>query len=297
MPPSAAGPRAGGAILVGVRNDELGQCIRAWRDRLDPGAAGLSAGARRRAPGLRREELAGLAGVSVDYLARLEQGRASNPSPQVLAALARALRLTDQERRHLYLVAGQMPPGSGRIDRHITPGVQRMLDRLEEMAVVVYDATWDLVAWNPLGAALVGDLEALEGRERNLVWRAFCGAPPDRFRRDEEETTRFRHELVSDLHAAVGAYPEDERLAALIADLRAGSEDFERLWALRPVAPRTASRKALEHPEVGPITVDCDILTVRSSDLRLVVYSAVPGTEDAEKLALVGVVGLQRMAG
>jgi transcription regulator MmyB-like protein len=214
----------------------------------------------------------------------------------VLAALARALRLTDQERAHLYLVAGQAPPGEGTIDRHLTPGVQRMLDRLEEMAVTVYDATWELVAWNRLGAALLGDLEALDGRERNLVWREFRGRPPSRFRRDDEETERFRQELVSDLHAARGAYPEDERLAALIADLRAGSEDFERYWARGEIAVRTASRKTIEHPEVGPITVDCDVLTVRKSNLRMIVYSCAPGSEDAEKLALVGVVGLQRMA-
>jgi hypothetical protein len=93
------------------------------------------------------------------------------------------------------------------------------------MAVTVYDATWELVAWNRLGAALLGDLEALDGRERNLVWREFRGTPPSRFARDGEETGRFRQELVSDLHAALGAFPEDERLAALIADLRAGSED------------------------------------------------------------------------
>src|ERR1700761_9394711 len=126
----------------GVQNDELGHSIRAWRDRLDPTEAGLSAGARRRAPGLRREELAGLAGVSVDYLSRLEQGRATNPSEPVLASLARALRLPEEERCHLYLVAGAAPPGTCNIDRHITPGVQRMLDRLEEMAGVVYDAPW-----------------------------------------------------------------------------------------------------------------------------------------------------------
>jgi transcriptional regulator with XRE-family HTH domain len=219
-----------------VQSDELGHCIRAWRDRLDPAAAGLPAGPRRRAPGLRREELAGLAGVSVDYLSRLEQGRATNPSPPVLASLARALRLSEEERCHLSLVAGAAPPGGCVIDRHITPGVQRMLDRLEEMAVVVYDATWDLVAWNRLGAALVGDL-------------------------------------------------------------RATSEDFERHWARGEIAVRTASRKVIEHPEVGPILVDCDVLTVRSSNLRLIVYSTSPGTEDAEKFALVSVVGLQRMAG
>jgi transcriptional regulator with XRE-family HTH domain len=279
-----------------VQSDELGHCIRAWRDRLDPGAAGLSSGPRRRAPGLRREELAGLAGLSVDYLSRLEQGRAANPSPQVLAALARALRLTDEERRHLYLVAGQAPPGAGQIDRHITPGVQRMLDRLDEMAVVVYDAIWEVVAWNPLGAALVGDLEALSGRERNLVWRQFHGGV-SRFRRSDEYNARFEADLVADLHAAVADYPEDERLAGLVADLRADSERFEELWARRPVATRTASRKTIDHPEVGPITLDCDVLSVQGNRLRLVVYSAAPGTADAEALALLGVVGLQRMAG
>jgi transcriptional regulator with XRE-family HTH domain len=245
-----------------VQSDDLGHCIRAWRDRLDPGAAGLSAGARRRAPGLRREELASLAGLSVDYLSRLEQGRAANPSPGVLAALARSLRLSDEERRHLYLVAGQVPPGSGRVDSHVTPGVQRMLDRLEEMLVVVYDAIWELVAWNPLAAALIGDLEALSGRDRNLVWAQFHDAP-SRFPRDPEENERFERELVADLHAAIATYPEDERLASLVADLRVASERFETLWAGRPVAVRTASHKTVEHPEIGPITVDCDILVVR----------------------------------
>jgi transcriptional regulator with XRE-family HTH domain len=278
-----------------VSSDELGQSIRAWRDRLDPAEAGLPAGARRRAPGLRREELASLAGLSVDYLSRLEQGRATNPSPGVLAALARALRLTDEERAHLYLVAGQAPLGAGTIDRHITPGVQRMLDRLGEMAVTVYDATWEIVAWNPLSAALLGDFEALEGRERNLAWREFLGTPPSRFPRDEEETGRFRQELVSDLHAALGEYPDDERLAALVADLRAGSEDFERCWARGEVGVRGAARKTIEHPEVGPITVDCDVLLVQRSNLRMIVYSCPPGSEDAEKLALVGVLGLQRI--
>ncbi len=296
MPPSIASPAAAWRNTWGVRSDELGQSIRAWRDRLEPAEAGLSAGARRRAPGLRREELASLAGVSVDYLSRLEQGRATNPSPQVLAALARALRLSEEERAHLYLVAGQAPPGEGRIDRHLTPGVQRMLDRLEEMAVTVYDATWTLVAQNPLAAALVGDWLALEGRERNLIWREFCGTPPGRFGRDGAETERFRQEIVSDLHAAVGEYPKDEELAALVADLRAGSEDFEAYWARGEIAVRTASRKVITHPEVGPITVDCDVLRVQRSNLRMIVYSCAPGSEDAEKLALVGVVGLQRMA-
>lgn len=270
-----------------MRSDELGHCIRAWRDRLDPAAAGLPAGARRRAPGLRREELASLAGLSVDYLSRLEQGRATNPSPPVLAALAGALRLTDEERRHLYLVAGQAPPGAGTIDRRVTPGVQRMIDRLEELPVLVYDAGWDLIAMNRLATALIGDATELEGRERNLVWRQFNGAH-SRFRRAPEQTAKLEAELVADLHAAATTYPEDERLDGLIAELRAASPRFEEMWRERPVAARASDRKTIEHPEVGPITVDCDILKVQGTDLRLIVYSAAPDTADAEALARLG---------
>jgi transcriptional regulator with XRE-family HTH domain len=228
-----------------VQSDELGQCIRAWRDRLDPAAAGLAAGARRRAPGLRREELASLAGLSVDYLSRLEQGRATNPSPEVLAALARALRLTDEERRHLYLVAGQAAPAAGTIDRRITPGVQRMLDRLEELPVLVYDAGWDLIAMNRLGTALVGDMSAYRGRDRNLAWRQFNG-----------DHSRFRSEPA-----------------------------------------QTAKREAELVPEVGPVTVDCDILKAQGGDLRLIVYSTAPDTPDAEALARLAELVLKGVPG
>src|SRR5204863_9445483 len=138
-----------------VARDELGGCLRSWRDRLDPADAGLPAGAMRRVPGLRREEVAQLAGVSLDYLSRLEQGRASRPSPSVLASLARALRLTDDERAHLFRIAGHAEPSPGVINRHIGPGVQRLLDRLADVPVMVVDASWQVVAQNPLASALV----------------------------------------------------------------------------------------------------------------------------------------------
>src|SRR3954469_1086861 len=127
------------AIMVAMDHDELAGCLRTWRDRLAPEDVGLPAGGRRRAPGLRREEVAQLAGLSLDYLARLEQGRASNPSPSVLAPLARALRLTAGEADPRCRVAGQAPP-AGRISRPLTPGVQRVLDRLTDVPVVVFDA-------------------------------------------------------------------------------------------------------------------------------------------------------------
>ena len=148
--------------------DELGGCLRSWRGRVSPADVGLPAGNMRRVAGLRREEVAQLAGVSLDYLARLEQGRAANPSRSVLASLARALRLTDDERAHLFRLAGHAEPSAGVINRHIGPGVQRLLDRLADVPVIVIDASWQVVAQNPLASALVGDYSA--ARRRAACW-------------------------------------------------------------------------------------------------------------------------------
>lgn len=274
-------------------HDELASCLRTWRDRLTPVEVGLPAGGRRRAPGLRREEVARLAGLSVDYLARLEQGRAANPSPSVLAPLARALRLTDDERAHLFRVAGQAPPLPGHIDSHLTPGVQRVLDRLGDVPVIVIDAAYTVVAANALGVALVGDAgRAAQPRERNIAWRHFTGGP-SRFVRDADERQRMDDEIVADLREALGRYPDDTGLRTLIGDLRAASPRFAELWERRPVAVRGASRKTIDHPEVGLMTLDCDSLTVRGTDLRLIVYTAAPGTPDAGALALLATIGLQ----
>ncbi|HEY6888754.1 MAG TPA: helix-turn-helix transcriptional regulator [Solirubrobacter sp.] len=266
--------------------DDLADCLRTWRDRLSPAEAGLPASSRRRAPGLRREEVAQLAGLSVDYLARLEQGRASAPSPSVLAPLARALRLSDDERSHLFRVAGLAPPGAGQIDRHITPSVQRVLDRLADVPVMVVDAAWQLIAKNALATALLGD------NDQNILRRHFSGEPSP-IARTPEEVAAMEAGWVGDLHLAAGRYPNDGPLHELIADLRAMSPRFAELWEQRPVAHHVADRKTIVHPEVGPITVDCDVLTVAGSDLRIVVYTAPPGSPDARALALLGAIGTQ----
>jgi transcriptional regulator with XRE-family HTH domain len=277
------------------RMDELGACLRTWRDRLRPGDVGLPAGGTRRAPGLRREEVAHLTGVSVDYLARLEQGRASNPSPSVLAPLARALRLSDEERAHLFRVAGHAEPDTGRIRRHLTPGVQRVLDRLGDTPVLVVDAAWEIVAANPLADALLGDVSGGTARDRNIAWRQFTDAPT-RVVWTAEESAKFEAHVVADLHEALGRHPGDEPLCTLIDDLQSASPRFAALWAQRPVARHASARKTLRHPEVGLITLDCDVLTVAGSDLRLIVYTAPPGSDDARALALLDAVGLQTFA-
>jgi transcriptional regulator with XRE-family HTH domain len=276
---------------VNEQRDGLGATIRAWRDRLPPSAAGLASGGTRRSPGLRREEAAALAGISVDYLVRLEQGRAANPSPQVLASLARALRLTAEERDHLYRQAGHAPPSRSTISAHITPGVQRLIDRLSDAAVAVYDASWTLIAWNATWAALMGDPAALAGRDRNLIWRHFSG-PGSRVVRSPEETAGWERSMVADLRGVSGRYPDDADLHRLIADLGQASPRFAEAWRRREVGASRADRKTVRHPELGQLTLDCDVLTVTGSDLRIIVYTADPASEDASKLALVATIGV-----
>ena len=275
--------------------DELGDVLRAWRDRLTPAAAGLPAGAGRRAPGLRREELAGLAGLSVEYVVRLEQGRARHPSPQVLGALARALRLDDEERDHLYRVAGAAVPSSGLVPTHLGPGVQRMIDRLGDVPLAVHTAAWDVLMWNAMWAALTGDPTELSGIERNVAWRHFTRGPQG-ITFDARHAEDFSSDLVADLREAAGRYPHDRGLADLVRRLRAVSPDFESRWGEAHVARHLSSRKTVTSTPVGPITLDCDVLTTPGTDLRIVVYTAAPGTEDASKLELLRVTGAHAVA-
>jgi transcriptional regulator with XRE-family HTH domain len=273
---------------------ELAETLRAWRDRLRPEDVGLPVGARRRAAGLRREELATLAGVSTDYLVRLEQGRATRPSPQVVGALARALRLTGAEHDHLLRLARHVPPGPTRMRRHMTPALLRITDRLRDLPMLVVDCAWTVQTTNALGAALVGDMSALDDRERNIAWRHFAGMP-SRVKRDRAQTQAFERELVADLHAATGRYPEDPDLRSLVADLQASSIRFAALWDERPAAVHSSDHKIFQHPQVGRIELDCDVLRADGTDLMLVVYSAHAGSADAKALALLDVVGLQTL--
>jgi transcriptional regulator with XRE-family HTH domain len=194
--------------------DGLGGALRGWRERLTTSDVGLPSFGPRRAPGLRREEVAGLAGVSVDYLVRLEQGRARHPSAQVAEALARALRLGDTERDHLFHLAGLADPRAGLVPTRITPGVQRLLDRFGDAPVSVLDAAWNLLAWNPLWAALMGDPSSWHGRNRNLVWRAFTDFPT-RVMLTDAEHEQWRSGLVADLRLVLARYPDDPSLVAM----------------------------------------------------------------------------------
>jgi transcriptional regulator with XRE-family HTH domain len=275
---------------------EFGRRLRQWRERIAPETVGVTVGRRRRAPGLRREELAGLAGISADYLTRLEQGRATTPSAQVVEALALALRLSDPERDLLYRLAGHAAPGPDIVPSRVTPSVQRLLDRLAHTPVVVYDATWTLILANAGYDALMGETSTWRGIERNALWRNLIG-PGTRTVHTAREQAEHEARLVADLRLTASRYPADRALQRLVGELAKGSPRFAELWDsdVPPPPPDTSKRKTIKHPEVGRITLDCDTLLVAVDDLRITVYTAEPGTEDAERLALAIVLGTQSL--
>jgi transcriptional regulator with XRE-family HTH domain len=279
-----------------VDRAELAAALRAWRERVAPGDVGLPAGLRRRTPGLRREEVAQLAGVSVDYLARLEQRRGPHPSDAVLAALARALRLSEAERDHLFRLAGGSPPLPGRIRSTVRPSVLRLLDRFTDLPAMLLDAKTDVLAWNAMAAALLGDYSALPAGERNVVLQAFLGAAPRTVGADDADRDRLDRALVANLRRSAGRYPDDPGIHRLIARLNARSERFAAIWSTHDVGVRREERKWVRHPQLGMLELDCDALQVIEDDQVIIVYSAAPGSREAEALDLLRVVGLQELA-
>jgi transcriptional regulator with XRE-family HTH domain len=275
----------------------LGPTIRAWRDRLSPAATGLPAGRVRRATGLRREELAELAGVSVDYVVRLEQGRATTPSAQVVSALARALQLTVAERDHLFRLARLIPPADDQISDHIPPGVHRVVARLGDAAAAVFAADWQLIWWNRTWAALLGDPSAAPPGLRNFARDTFpvgsAGPQLSQWPVTSMDAGHTSASVVSDLRRATGRFPRDRRLAELIRVLTEGNPQFAELWATGTVSAHREDRKIVEHPAVGPIIVDCDTLTDGDAELKIVILTAAPGTEDETKLRLATIAGVQ----
>jgi transcriptional regulator with XRE-family HTH domain len=278
-----------------VDRAELAAFLRTRRARLGPGDVGLPSAARRRTPGLRREEVALLAGVSVDYYTRLEQARGPRPSRQVLAALARSLRLTGDERDHLFRLAGEPAPEPQGHSNHVRPGVLHLLDRLADSAVVVVNELGDVLAWTPLTQALFTDYSALPAGERNL-YRMFFTGREELHRLLPEDREHAARANVADLRATSARRRDDPAVQRLVAQLRRASPLFERLWATHDVAVRHADRKHILHPTVGLLELDCEVLLMPEHDQRLILHTAPPGSESAEKLQLLRVVGLQQLA-
>jgi hypothetical protein len=259
-----------------MARQELARFLRDRRENLRPADIGLPAGPRRRTPGLRREEVAWLARMSIDYYVRLEQGRGPRPSPRILDAISGALRLTAAERAHLFRLAGAVPdPPTGPV-REVRPHVAGLLHRMPGTGAVVTDATYTAVAWNPIAEALLGYLRD----EPNLARRRFL-QPGVAMSSGAEE---FGHIAVARLRSAAARYPRDDRLARLIAELRTGSREFAEIWDTNPVRAPGHRVKTLTHPEIGPIRINCDVLTIADDDQQVVFITADPGTPAARAL-------------
>jgi transcriptional regulator with XRE-family HTH domain len=260
----------------------LAAFLRARRASLSPQDAGLPEMGRRRTPGLRRQEVAQLAGMSVDYYVRLEQGRGPHPSRQVLAALSRALMLTADERDYLFLMAGQAPPQRARPSREITPGVRGLLDSMPTTPAYVVDAAYNVLAWNQLATEFIGNLAGQA--DRNLIRWTFRRSPADVMWTDEP-FLRFTRATVADLRAGYARYPGDPEIDSLVTEMLALCPRFAQMWAAHEVEARGPMLKRVSHPQAGPLEFECQVLHVAGTGQRLIAYCAAPGSATEQAFA------------
>jgi transcriptional regulator with XRE-family HTH domain len=260
-----------------MNRSDLATFLRTRRHRLRPADVGLPGAGPRRTPGLRRQEVAQLAGMSVDYYIRLEQARGPRPSRQILAALARALLLTTDEREYLFRLAGESPPPAARPSREISPGLRNLLDSLPETPAYVVDAKYDILAWNRLATHFIGDLSGFAGSDRNMI-RWMFRLPAAAVPWSEPETARFARSTVADLRAAYARYPADPGIGALVTELLGVSPPFAEMWAEHEVESRRPLIKRVDHPLTGPLEFECQILHVPDTGQRMIVYCAAPGS-------------------
>lgn len=282
--------------MGGVDRAELATVLRTARSRITPADVGLPGGFRRQVPGLRREEVAQLAGLSVDYVVRLEQGRGPRPSDQVLGALTRALRVSDSDRDLIFRLAGAEPPQAGRIAMTIKPSVMRLLDRMADLPALVISAKSDVLAWNPPAAALLGDFSRRPPARRNIMWQRFLGDGLDRLVMTPEAEAANAVDCVGCLRTVHAKYPSDPGLARLITELRTGSAQFDELWRAGRSGQLSSRTTTIAHPELGVLDLDCDALLVPEADQTVVVYSAAPGTRSASALELLRVTGVEQFS-
>ncbi|OKJ16841.1 helix-turn-helix transcriptional regulator [Kitasatospora sp. CB01950] len=261
--------------------DDLAGFLRTRRSRVDPATVGIPTDNRRRVAGLRREEVAHLSGVSVDYYVRLEQGRATQPSEQVLDALARVLDLDGTEREHLYRLARQRRRTTKTPAARIRPELLRVLDLVPDAPALIMNHRLDVLACNRLAALLLGR----PAPGLNTARHIFLDEAERGLYADWESCTR---DVVGHLRLAAGKYPDDPRLASLIGELAMGSDRFRRLWARADVRARTHGRKAYQHPLVGLLELHQENFALPDeSGIELLVLSAPPGTPAQNALRLL----------
>jgi transcriptional regulator with XRE-family HTH domain len=273
----------------------LASFLRSRREALRPEDLGLPPGARRRAPGLRREEVAALAAMSTDYYTRLEQQRGPQPSEQMLSSLARALRLTKDERSYLFQVAGHNAPSSTSVSTHVVPALLRVMDRLEDTPALILTELAETLVQNRMAQALFGDKTRYTGAARSEIYRWFTD-PAERNVYPADDHDRQSRALIANLRAACGSMGVQSRAAELVRELTQRSPEFARLWDRQEVARRFADHKILLHPQLGEIELDCQVLHTEDNAQILLVLTAEPRSEAEEKLQLLNVLGTERFA-
>jgi hypothetical protein len=266
------------------RRSELSDFLRTRRAKVVPSDVGLADGARRRTPGLRREEVALLASMGATWYTRLEQGHPINVSVDVLDGISRALRLTSDERRHLYLLAGLPLTVVAHDEERVSELVTRVLGGLDPMPAYVRGRRWDVLAWNQSADALMS-FSKLSGKSRNIVWRLFCDATMPCWLGDPACTKR---RCVAQFRAVAAKYPNDPAFAALIEDLRTSSPEFCQLWAEHDVLGSADGLKHYIHPDLGELILDHTSFDLPGDgDMRMIVMNAAPGSESEQKLQLL----------
>ncbi|MEU8657338.1 helix-turn-helix transcriptional regulator [Actinoplanes philippinensis] len=274
-------------------DNALGEFLRHRRERLRPEDVGMPGGGRRRTPGLRREEVAGLAALSPDYYSRLEQGRVRTPSAAALASLARAIRLTRDEQDYLFRLAGQQPPGPRSPLALVDPAMLYLLDALGPTPAQVADDLLTVVAQNRAAQNLLGVWTGLPGYESNVTWRWFAD-PASRDSNDPAEHERIGQAYAADLRAGVAQRPPGDRFAhGLVADLLQRSPEFARLWSEQHVAALTSAPKLIRHPHVGELDLQCDVVSSPATGHRLILFRPRPGSDAHEQIAFLDVLGNQ----
>lgn len=274
--------------------EQLAHFLRTRREALSPEDVGLTRGPRRRTSGLRREEVAGLIGMSTDYYSRMEQQRGPQPSEQMVAAIARGLHLTLDERDHLFRLAGHSAPTRGLRSDHVSPGMLRILDRLQDTPAQIMTELGEVLVQTPLARTLLGDRTGETGLHRSTVFRWFTD-PASREVYPSDDHDLHARTFVADLRNAYARLGHDSRAGEIVDSLLASSPDFAAIWNDHEVRQKHALSKRLQHPEVGIMDLECQILMDPFQAQWLLVFTAVPGSESADKLALLAVLGAQRM--
>jgi transcriptional regulator with XRE-family HTH domain len=273
---------------------QLADFLRRRRDALRPGDVGLTSGPRRRTEGLRREEVAALCGMSVDYLARLEQQRGPQPSDHMLAAIARGLRLTQDERDHLFQLAGRNAPQRALRATHVNPGMMRVLDRLYDTPAQVVTGLGEVLVQNQTATALLGDASQYTGKQRSLIYRWFTDVDTRRIYPHEDHEMHSRA-FAADLRTVVSREGNASSAAAMVRELSEVSPEFERVWETHEVGLIRSDLKRIVHPELGVLELHCQMLFDFDQSQALLVFTATPGSESYEKLQLLAVIGEQRL--